>query len=557
MTPRALLATLTLFTLSLAPGLAHAGGFEFAGPGTRALGRGGAFMARADDPMALGYNPAALAFLPGYQLQLGSHLIFYDACVNRPGGYDDSDVSGTWAFESQFGAPDSTDPTNWVNQPFSQVCRDGLPGPSPQLVFTMHPMPGLGIGVGILAPSGVGSGHWGNDDGTIDVNGRSLPTPTRYGLVSQELLLFYPSVGIGYSPVEWLSFGVTLQWGIAVVDFVNHTSAGAGHEDPGDDVRTNLQAFDGFVPAAIFSAHIVPIDQMDITLMARVSDGIDAGATLNLTTGTYGTGEVGSLRPLRTELPGTRLQTGLPMQFGLGVRYADRTERRYRDPEEAGRVTGRIEDQMQNEVWDIELDLVYTYNGAVKDFVVTPPDGAAANLCEADGTDDPDGCISRFDAPLPGQLPLPHGWRDQFSARLGADWNVIPGTLALRAGSHFETSGLNSRFQIQDVLPGMRLGLHLGATFRFDMVDFSIAYAHIFQWTETVSAADANYRHVAATGDVGQCEAVPGDDGTAYDPGRPVTDRGCYPQGFGNPVNAGTYAAEFNVVSASVRLHFR
>ena len=40
MTPRALLATLTLFTLSLAPGLAHAGGFEFAGPGTRALGRG-------------------------------------------------------------------------------------------------------------------------------------------------------------------------------------------------------------------------------------------------------------------------------------------------------------------------------------------------------------------------------------------------------------------------------------------------------------------------------------------------------------------------------------
>lgn len=554
MNSRAPLATLTLLLTSLSPTLAHAGGFEFAGPGTRALGRGGAFMARADDPMALGYNPAALAFLPGYQLQLGSHLIFYDACVDRAGGYDDSDVSSTWAFESRFGAPDSGDPGNWVNQPFPQVCRSGAPGPSPQLVFTMHPLPELGIGFGILAPSGVGSGHWGNDDGTLEANGQTLPTPTRYGLVSQELLLFYPSVGVGYSPVEWLSFGVTLQWGIAVVDFVNHTSAGSGPEDPGDDVRTHLQAFDGFVPAAIFSAHIVPIDQLDITLMARVSDGIDAGATLNLTTGTYGTGQVGSLRPLRTELPGTRLQAGLPMQFGLGVRYADRTERRYRDPEEAGRVTGRVEDRMQNEVWDIELDLVYTYNGAVKDFVVTPPAGAAANVCEADGSDDPEGCLSRFDASLPGQLPLPHGWSDQFSARLGADWNVVPGTVALRAGTHFETSGLSSRYQIQDVLPGMRLGLHLGATFRFDIFDFSIAYAHIFQWSETVTAADANYRHVAATGMEGQC---PDPGGADYDPENPVTSRGCYPQGFGNAVNAGTYHAEFNVVSASVRMHFQ
>lgn len=554
MNSRAPLATLTLLLTSLSPTLAHAGGFEFAGPGTRALGRGGAFMARADDPMALGYNPAALAFLPGYQLQLGSHLIFYDACVDRAGGYDDSDVSSTWAFESRFGAPDSGDPGNWVNQPFPQVCRSGAPGPSPQLVFTMHPLPELGIGFGILAPSGVGSGHWGNDDGTLEANGQTLPTPTRYGLVSQELLLFYPSVGVGYSPVEWLSFGVTLQWGIAVVDFVNHTSAGSGPEDPGDDVRTHLQAFDGFVPAAIFSAHIVPIDQLDITLMARVSDGIDAGATLNLTTGAYGTGQVGSLRPLRTELPGTRLQAGLPMQFGLGVRYADRTERRYRDPEEAGRVTGRVEDRMQNEVWDIELDLVYTYNGAVKDFVVTPPAGAAANVCEADGSDDPEGCLSRFDASLPGQLPLPHGWSDQFSARLGADWNVVPGTVALRAGTHFETSGLSSRYQIQDVLPGMRLGLHLGATFRFDVFDFSIAYAHIFQWSETVTAADANYRHVAATGMEGQC---PDPGGADYDPENPVTSRGCYPQGFGNAVNAGTYHAEFNVVSASVRMHFQ
>jgi hypothetical protein len=37
---------------------ASAGGLEYTGPGTQALGRGGAVAARADDPMVLTYNPA-------------------------------------------------------------------------------------------------------------------------------------------------------------------------------------------------------------------------------------------------------------------------------------------------------------------------------------------------------------------------------------------------------------------------------------------------------------------------------------------------------------------
>src|SRR5690554_6726127 len=104
------LTLLTILATLGVPGLAHAGGFEFAAPGTRALGRGGAFAARADDPMALGYNPAALAFLPGYQLMLGSHLSFYDACVERTGTYNQSNVTDTWSAESRFGAPDANDP---------------------------------------------------------------------------------------------------------------------------------------------------------------------------------------------------------------------------------------------------------------------------------------------------------------------------------------------------------------------------------------------------------------------------------------------------------------
>lgn len=545
----ALASLLTLF--GVAP-TAHAQGFEYAASGTRALGRGGAFAARADDPMALAYNPAALAFLPNYQLMLGSNLAFYDACVQRSGGYGDSgDPTTDGWLDSRYGTfDDFADPENFSNQSFPRVCRDGFPGPSPQLVFTGHPIPELGFAIGLLAPSAVGNGAWGDGDGSIDVDGTLLPSPVRYALVDQNLLLFHPSIGVGWSPIKEIAFGLTLQWGIAVVDFVNHTSSGSGAEDPGADVRTELSVSDLFVPAMIASVHVVPIDQLDIVASARFSDSIDADGDLRLTTGVNGIGgDFGYDRlPDPTVIRDTHLHAGQPWQFGLSIRYADRTHERYRDPEQAGRVTGRVEDRMQNEVWDLELDLVYTLNSQVTDFVVTPPAGAAARVCEGNAT--PEACDgTSFDAVLPGRLALPHGWQDQLSIRVGSDWNVVPGVVAVRAGAHFQTSGLSGTYQIQDVLPGMRLGLHIGATFRIERFDISIAYAHIFQFDETVT--DGNYRLVAATGAGGQCPGT-----TEYDPDQPVTSRGCYPQGAGAIVNNGTYSAEYNVVSLQASYHF-
>lgn len=491
---RSITLGIVLVTLA-APGLAHAGGFEYAAPGTRALGRGGAFMARADDPMALGYNPAALAFLPGYQLMLGSHLAFYDACVQRSG----SDASG---------------------MPHPEVCRGGYPGPSPQLVFTGHPIPELGFGIGLLAPAGVGNGTWGDDDGTMDFNGMRVPTPTRYAVVHEDLLLFHPTIGVGFSPVEWLSLGVSLQWGMAIVAYTNYTSV-SGTEDPSEQVRTELHSEDWFIPAILVSAHFVPIDELDIVLSARFSDGIDGRGSLALDNPVLGP----------QTLQDVRLQAGQPWQFGLAVRYAHRRERRYRNPEEAGRITGRIEDKMQNETFDLELDVVYQHNGQVTDFIVTPPEGNSLML---------------------GALPLPHGWQDQVSVRLGGDWNVLPGQLALRAGAHWESSGINPVYQTQDFIPGMRLGLHAGVTVRIERFDISLAYAHIFQFDETVT--DGNYRIVGPYGSEGQC--TQGNDPGTYDPSNPVVSRGCYPDGFGAAVNSGTYSAGYNVVSLQARYHF-
>lgn len=572
MKSRVSLALIALVTL--APTAAHAGGFELAAPGTRSLGRGGAFMSRADDPMALTYNPAALAFLPGYQLQLGSHLIFYDACVQRSGTYGDSNPGS--GVESRFGFADAADPSSFVNREFPQVCRGGAPGPSPQLVFSARPIEELGFALGLNAPSGVGSSSWGDADGTVTAaDGTVLPTPVRYGGIDASLLLFHISAGVGFSPIPELSFGATFQWGISTVNFNTFTNAGSGPQDPAQDINTQLDVADYFIPAAVFSVHAVPIPQLDIVGMARISDGIDADGTLNLTTGFYGTSEAGSYVPIGSTIDGVNLRTAQPFQFGLSVRYSDQrnpnrrpravTDRNRRDelrgerpPDDEGPWgQNSVVDSMLTEVWDIEVDVIYQFNDPVNDFVVTNPMGASVNICEPFPGETPAEAETRcndtpsLQAPVPARIPLAKGWQDQLIVRVGGDFNLLPGLLAIRGGVHFETSGVNQNYQTQDFIPGMRLGLHLGATVRIERFDISLAYAHIFQFTETIT--DARYRHTAALGNEGQCTDP---SGAMYDPDNPVVDRGCYPMGLGSVINAGTYSASFNMLSLSMRYHF-
>lgn len=55
--------------------LSYAAGFKVSEQGAKAQAMGNAFAAQADDPSALAYNPAGIAFLKGNQLQLGTGII--------------------------------------------------------------------------------------------------------------------------------------------------------------------------------------------------------------------------------------------------------------------------------------------------------------------------------------------------------------------------------------------------------------------------------------------------------------------------------------------------
>ena len=58
------------------PRTASAGGFDIPDQGTESLGRGGAFVAKSDSPLALYNNVASLAKMRGTRLLVDVNLVF-------------------------------------------------------------------------------------------------------------------------------------------------------------------------------------------------------------------------------------------------------------------------------------------------------------------------------------------------------------------------------------------------------------------------------------------------------------------------------------------------
>jgi long-chain fatty acid transport protein len=445
-----------LAAFALFPHTTQAGDVEYVGQGTRALGRGGAFAARADDPMAMAYNPAALADLPDFQLMLNANNAFYDACVTREGTYGDQvdpQINGT---TDRFG-----DFITYRNQPFPRVCQHNRLNPGLWLAATMRPADNIGVGFGVLTPASAAHLIWG--DGKGGTKKGTEPSPVRYQLVEQDIKLILPTASIGVRAAPWLRLGLSLQWGIALIKNLNYTVLN-GTENPNEDTRSELHVDDLFIPAAIFSLHVVPRDALDIVFHGRISDDIRATGEVEVRVGDFNRTPVATSKNDQVSL-----QAAQPSQFGLSLRYADRLR---------PREEGQRGDAMRDERWDLELDAVYIVASQFKAISVDIP---TLPLVLEDGL--------RFD--------LPHEWKDQISLRLGGDFNAIPGVLAVRAGVHYESTALDGSYMGIDFQPAQRLGLHAGLTYRVGSTDLSLGYAHIFQETVTLPRNAAAYRQVA------------------------------------------------------------
>ncbi len=498
---RIVIGMFAVLSIAFATSNAQAGGLEYNGAGTRAAGRGGAFAARADDPMALQLNPALLADLGGTQLMLNANVALYNACVTRPGAYiGDSDPRTVYSF-----AGGSAD---WIGKAFPEVCNETPFAPGASLVATFHLADGLTLGAGVLTPYAAGAIRFGALDGTV-ANG-TLPSPVRYNLIQQNLLQVFPSVGVGYRVNPWLAVGATFQWGLTHISYTNNAATQPG-TDPLQDLRADITVADYFTPAVIGSVALRPTPSLDFMLGFRWVDNVKARGDVAITALVFDdpatVNSVTTLHDVRLVAP----QTGA---LSFGARYGHRRHSGAPITDAAQEsLRGETYDRMNTELFDVEFDAVYELNNRVNDFVVTLPENPKAEI--------PGVGLS----PLPSPIHLGHKWQNQLSLRLGGDFNVLPGTLAVRAGVSYETSGVDNRFAQLDFIPGERIGVGGGATLRLGKLDLSLAYQHIFQADITSTATDTEgLRQIAL--------------------------------GAGEVINQGTYSARFDVFSLGATYRF-
>ena len=173
--------------LFVVPSFAFAGGFQINEHGTRAMGMGGAFSAQASDGSAMFYNPAGLAFQPGFRALAGATLI-----------------APMTSYTSSSGT--KTEMNSQVFFPPHAYVSYGLAN-------------GLTFGVGFYVPFGLGT-EWPED------------WTGRYAAVKADLQSYFINPTIAYKVSDQFSLGVGVSYVISSVSLSQKVSlAAAGLPD--------------------------------------------------------------------------------------------------------------------------------------------------------------------------------------------------------------------------------------------------------------------------------------------------------------------------------------
>jgi long-subunit fatty acid transport protein len=572
--------------IAVSPRYVAAGGSEFPASGTRNFGRGGSGFTRADDPTVMLRNPALLADLWDDMAYTSVNILFPKACFQatgkqgwNPQGDDVANFGSGPVLINPGGdgvtGPDGKALPNIKDEPYPNVCYQGPLPILPNVALSMKLAPNLGVGLGFFPPDNAALSQWGNRDGTVDTPDGKRASPTRWFRSHLNTSYFSALGAVGWRPTNWLKVGFGFQWALVVYSATEFTRPEQTRSFR-NDIRVDVTGRDLFIPGLIGSVQVAPIDNLDIAIGFKWSDRVKSRAKLDITTGNWGTS---SLYPYVDDgTPGTAVGT-IPVhsdnrigdvsappiwvpQLSLGVRYADRLSPRPDNQHwnAAHRAAGRhVEDSMATERWDIEANLMVYFNSAndvsrftSNNLVVSTqsvgPDGRPGNPIAAFvGT-----CVAgQTGAGCQREVPTYIHGKTQYSLRVGGDYNLIPGVLALRAGFSYETDGQDVSYLNVTNYMLSRMGVHAGATWRVaSMTDVSVGYAHFFQRD---IALTVNPARPFPTSDPDRYHVVQGKgDGVAKFAIPDAVDSGEGPL-F---ANAGRFYYHLDVVSVALAQHF-
>lgn len=525
---------------ALVPAVASAGGIEVPDLGTEALGRGSAFVAKADDLSAFYYNPAGLSKTKGVNVLLSANLLHMNARFSRmgsdewvclpsaPSDCDPMDPS-TGAVFDPMNDPRTQDTSEsdgtTTGDPYATVRNQKPLTPIPTVVVQwgdVGKVDGLAIAAGVMAPSAFGFPSYAEEGGQ------------RYGLREAEALLVYPGVGVSYSVNRYFSIGGVFLNGITHAKF-NQAARGAINvadrpwekESAEGDADFAIEVRDWFSPVGIFGVMSHPIDALELGVSVRTPVMVDAQGTIGFTPSEE---DVGAARLACDEnateegdssCQGVSFKQTLPWIVRAGARYV-------------------------HERFDVELDYVYEAWGKT-------PDGFEIDMCDAADLE-AGAAVCTGDKPIEveidnlfGTVPvldtvLQKNFRDVHSLRLGGDVAVLPEVLDVRAGGWWQTSAYpknNETFSV-DFPVGQQFAVTAGLTWhaaarkkaiahkQANWLDVSVGYSHVFQ------------PEVKVTEGILQQQSI-------RDPDLPPA---------GNVINNGTYKVSYNVFGLALEGHF-
>ena len=432
--------TLLLAAAVASPALAD-GGYYTGALGPRAAGRGGAFVARADDVTAVSINPAGLADLDGTVIEVGNQFSYY--------GYD-----YTRAPTIDYGqTPTPTQPTT-----FAKV-HNGTPWQAALPFIGVSSRLGLrdwAFALAAFAPPGISREQFPEDGGQ------------RYMMVNRQAIILNYAASAAWRFHDLFGVGVTLEWiTVPRLDYslVVNANPAPGATNPvssPDDILAQTSGADWLTFNAILGAWFRPRPSLEFGLAGQILPAnIVTHSTLNLRGLTLGPDGMPVLGDITTTRGGDANNVSVKLPLPLLVRGGGR----YRH-QAAGR-----------ELFDVELDVEYETWSRANAFTV--------------GTDGLVAHSSRGPTVTIGTITVPKQWDNVLSIKLGGDFNLVPDRWTLRAGVYYETAAAPAAYSNVDFPAGAQLGGALGASLLLQRVEVALTYQLRYQPSVTVTEADA------------------------------------------------------------------
>lgn len=369
---------------------ARAAGLYTSERGVRPLGRGGAFVAGADDPGAIWFNPAGLADAGTSILVDFSWLNFSSEYRRRVNVTDNLGVVRTYEYPKVDGST-----------PF-------LPIPTIVGTYAFGREKQFTAAFGLFAPYSTIASY------PLTLNGQ--PAPQRYSLISLDgSLLLVPGLYLAYKPIEQIRLGIGLQ--ALVGSFASRVVFSASPSDrligapeqPEYDALSQLNVGPIIAPSGNLGITAEPDKHVRIAVSGQLPFWVNAPATVavRLPTaapfdGAYQQGE------------DARVKFRLPPIVRAGVEYRTSV---------GGEDTVRVEAAYVREFWSLH------------DSIDVLPENMTLNN------------VTGFPSPFSvGTISLPRNFQDSNSVRLGGEYStkaIFPqNRLDFRAGFAYETSAI-------------------------------------------------------------------------------------------------------------------